>query len=141
MNHPLYTPVSKEQMYIGFAVSAVSQICTFYCHIILKNLRSPDGKGGYQIPSGFLFNYITCANYTTELYQWIGFNIATQTLAGYLFLGAAAYIMTVWALQKHKRLRKVLSGLIASFPFSALESPFMILLLNIEGTCPSNKNP
>jgi very-long-chain enoyl-CoA reductase len=45
VNHPLYTPVSKEQMYIGFAVSAVSQICTFYCHSILKNLRSPDGKG------------------------------------------------------------------------------------------------
>jgi very-long-chain enoyl-CoA reductase len=107
----------------------------------LKNLRSPDGKGGYQIPSGFLFNFITCANYTTELYQWIGFNIATQTLAGYLFLGAAAYIMTVWALQKHKCLRKVLSGLIASFPFFALDSPFMILFLNIEGTCPSNKNP
>ncbi len=68
-------------------------------------------------------------------------SILPQTLTGYLFLGAAAYIMTVWALQKHKRLRKVLSGLIASFPFFALDSPFMILLLNIEGTCPSNKNP
>lgn len=110
-NHPLYTPVSKEQMYIGFAIAAVSQISNFYCHIILKNLRSPDGKGGYQIPSGFLFNYVTCANYTTEIWQWIGFNIATQTLAGYLFLGAAGYIMSVWALQKHKRLRQVFAGL------------------------------
>lgn len=36
------------------------------------------GRGGYQIPSGFLFDYITCANYTTELYQWSGFNIATD---------------------------------------------------------------
>jgi very-long-chain enoyl-CoA reductase len=110
-NHPLYTPVSKEQMYIGFAIAAVSQISNFYCHIILKNLRAPDGKGGYQIPSGFLFNYVTCANYTTEIWQWIGFNIATQTLAGYLFLGAAGYIMSVWALQKHKRLRQVFAGL------------------------------
>jgi very-long-chain enoyl-CoA reductase len=68
------------------------------------------GRGGYQIPSRFLFNYITCANYKTELYWWIGFNIATQTLTGYLFLGAAAYIMTVWTLQKHKRLRKTFDG-------------------------------
>ncbi|CAK9225292.1 unnamed protein product [Sphagnum troendelagicum] len=110
VNHPLYTPVSREQMYIGFAIEAVSQISNFYCHIILKNLRSPDGKGGYQIPSGFLFNYVTCANYTTEIWQWIGFNIATQSLAGYLFLGAAGYIMSVWALQKHKRLRQTFDG-------------------------------
>jgi very-long-chain enoyl-CoA reductase len=107
VNHPLYTPVSEKQMYVGFAISIVSQLSNFYCHIILKNLRSPDGKGGYQIPYGFLFNYVTCANYTTEIWQWIGFNIATQSVAGYLFLAAAGYIMSVWALQKHKRLRKV----------------------------------
>lgn len=121
VNHPLYTPVSKEQMYIGFAIAAVSQISNFYCHIILKNLRSPDGKGGYQIPSGFLFNYVTCANYMTEIWQWIGFNIATQTLAGYLFLGAAGYIMSVWALQKHKRLRQVFCWI----------TPFLLLLWSL----------
>lgn len=37
-------------------------------------------------------------------------SILPQTLTGYLFLGAAAYIMTVWALQKHKRLRKTFDG-------------------------------
>ncbi|XP_024398727.1 very-long-chain enoyl-CoA reductase [Physcomitrium patens] len=110
VNHPLYTPVSEKQMYVGLAISIVSQLSNFYCHIILKNLRSPDGKGGYQIPYGFLFNYVTCANYTTEIWQWIGFNIATQTVAGYLFLAAAGYIMSVWALQKHKRLKKTFDG-------------------------------
>ncbi len=67
VNHPLYTPVSKEQMYIGFAVSAVSQICTFYCHSILKNLRSPDGKG--WIPDSIWVSlqlYYMC-----KLYNWI----------------------------------------------------------------------
>jgi len=110
VNHPFYTPVNDEQMYVGFAISIISQLSNFYCHIILKNLRAPDGKGGYQIPSGFLFNYVTCANYTTEILQWVGFNLATQTIAGYLFAAAASYIMTVWALQKHKRLRKIFDG-------------------------------
>jgi very-long-chain enoyl-CoA reductase len=94
-------------MYIGFGFGIVCQIANFYCHIILKNLRSPDGGGGYQIPRGFLFEYVTCANYTTEIYQWLGFNIATQTLAGYSFLAVAAFIMTDWALGKHRRLKKV----------------------------------
>lgn len=121
VNHPFYTPVSEKQMLVGFGISVISQISNFYCHIILKNLRSPDGKGGYQIPKGFLFNFVTCANYTTEIWQWIGFNIATQTVAGYLFLAAAGYIMTVWALQKHKRLKRV--------RFSPTLSPLQFLVI------------
>lgn len=109
-NHPYYTPVSETQMYIGFGLGIVCQLANFYCHIILKNLRSPDGKGGYQIPKGFLFNYITCANYTTEIYQWLGYNIATQTIAGYSFMIVAAFIMSNWALGKHRRLRKLFDG-------------------------------
>ena len=53
-------------------------------------------------------NIVTCANYTTEIYQWLGFNIATQTVAGYVFLAVATSIMTNWALAKHQRLKKVL---------------------------------
>jgi len=109
-NHPLYTPVSDLQMKIGFGIGVVCQIANFYCHILLRNLRSPTGSGGYQIPRGFLFNIVTCANYTTEIYQWLGFNIATQTVAGYVFLAVAAAIMTNWALGKHSRLRKLFDG-------------------------------
>ncbi|KAF9676821.1 hypothetical protein SADUNF_Sadunf08G0043000 [Salix dunnii] len=106
VNHPLYTPVSDLQMKIGFGFGLVCQLANFYCHILLRSLRRPDGNGGYQIPSGFLFNIVTCANYTTEIYQWLGFNIATQTVAGYIFLVVATSIMTNWALAKHRRLKK-----------------------------------
>ncbi|KAK2985222.1 hypothetical protein RJ640_009325 [Escallonia rubra] len=105
VNHPLYTPVSDLQMKIGFGLAVVCQIANFYCHILLRNLRG-SGSGGYQIPRGFLFNIVTCANYTTEIYQWLGFNIATQTVAGYVFLVVAASIMTNWALAKHRRLKR-----------------------------------
>ncbi|KAG0489480.1 hypothetical protein HPP92_006343 [Vanilla planifolia] len=110
VNHPLYTPVSETQWKIGFILGLIFQVSNFYCHIILKNLRNPNGSGGYQIPQGFLFNIVTCANYTTEIYQWVGFNIATQTVAGILFLIAATGIMLNWAVAKHRRLKKLFDG-------------------------------
>ncbi|XP_072980894.1 very-long-chain enoyl-CoA reductase-like isoform X2 [Typha angustifolia] len=110
VNHPLYSPVSDLQMKIGFAFGLVCQVSNFYCHLLLRSLRSPSGNGGYQIPYGFLFNIVTCANYTTEIYQWLGFNIATQTVAGYVFLVVAALIMTNWALAKHRRMKKLFDG-------------------------------
>lgn len=76
------------------------------CHIILANLRKP-GERGYKIPSGFLFNYITCANYTAEIWGWILFTIGTRTLAAGLFTAAGAFQMADWARGKHKRLVKV----------------------------------
>ncbi|KAL3655868.1 hypothetical protein CASFOL_000264 [Castilleja foliolosa] len=106
VNHPLYTPVSDRQMKVGFAFGLLCQVSNFYCHILLRSLRSSDG-GGYQIPYGFLFNIVTCANYTTEIYQWLGFNVATQTIAGCVFMAVAASIMTNWALAKHRRLKKI----------------------------------
>nr|XP_043633794.1 very-long-chain enoyl-CoA reductase [Erigeron canadensis] len=110
VNHPFYTPVSDLQMKIGLGFGLIMQVSNLYCHIILKNLRSPSGNQGYQIPRGFLFNIVTCANYTTEIYQWLGFNIATQTVAGYVFLIVAISIMTNWALAKHSRLRRLFDG-------------------------------
>ncbi|KAI3953108.1 hypothetical protein MKW98_020303 [Papaver atlanticum] len=110
VNHPHYTPVSDLQMKIGFGFGVICQVSNLYCHLLLRNLRRPSGNGGYQIPYGFLFNIVTCANYTTEIYQWLGFNIATQTVAGYVFLVVAASIMSNWALAKHRRLRKLFDG-------------------------------
>lgn len=76
------------------------------CHIILSNLRKP-GEKAYKIPTGFLFNYITCANYTAEIWGWILFTIGTKTTAAGLFTAAGAFQMAEWAKGKHKRLVKV----------------------------------
>ena len=109
INHPAYTPVGRTQMLAGFAFSAVMQLSNLRCHIILANLRK-DGSKAYVIPSGFLFNYVTCANYCTEIYQWLGFNIATQSAMGYTFMCCGAAQMLQWAIAKHKRLRKLFPG-------------------------------
>jgi very-long-chain enoyl-CoA reductase len=84
------------------------------CHIILANLRKP-GEKAYKIPSGFLFNYITCANYTAEIWGWILFTIGTRTLAAGLFTAAGAFQMADWARGKHRRLQKVRVCFFAKF--------------------------
>jgi len=109
INHPDYTPVGRTQMLVGFAFSAAMQLSNLRCHIILANLR-PSGSKAYVIPSGFLFNYVTCANYCTEIYQWLGFNIATQSAMGYTFMLCGAAQMMQWAIAKHNRLRTLYPG-------------------------------
>lgn len=117
INHPRYTSPGERQVTIGFVLSALFQLGNFRCHVIQKRLRSSGGSSSssssetkYVIPSGFLFDYVTCANYCCEIYQWLGFNIATQTAFGYLFLMAGMSQMFPWAVQKHKRLKKLFDG-------------------------------
>jgi len=39
---------------------------------IVRDLRTEDGPR-YKIPHGGLFEYVTCAQYTVELWAWFGF--------------------------------------------------------------------
>ena len=72
VNHPLYTPPPEAQTIAAFAVAAVCQLSNLWCHVILANLRTGPEDKGIKIPTGFLFNYISCANYTCEVWDWRG---------------------------------------------------------------------
>ena len=76
---------------------------------MLARLRS-DGSKEYKIPRGFGFNFCTSANYMWEILGWLSFNVATQTLMGYVFMVCGAAQMAVWAKAKHSRLRKIFDG-------------------------------
>lgn len=60
-----------------------------------------------RIPEGFLFDYVTCANYTFEIFGWLFFGVATQCLAVFLFILAGGLQMAQWADAKHRKLKKV----------------------------------
>ncbi len=51
---------------------------------ILFSLRD-DGSTGYKIPRGGLFEKVSSPNYFGEIIEWIGFAIATWSLAGLTF--------------------------------------------------------
>uniref|UniRef100_A0A7S3QRB7 Ubiquitin-like domain-containing protein n=2 Tax=Dunaliella tertiolecta TaxID=3047 RepID=A0A7S3QRB7_DUNTE len=109
INHPLYHPPRVEQTLVALGLAMVCQLSNFRCHLILSNLRKP-GEKGYKIPRGFLFEYITCANYTVEVFGWLLFTTAVQALPAAIFSTVGTLQMAQWALQKHKRLRKMFDG-------------------------------
>eukprot|EP00199_Chlamydomonas_sp_CCMP681_P007022 CAMPEP_0119107156 /NCGR_PEP_ID=MMETSP1180-20130426/8574_1 /TAXON_ID=3052 ORGANISM="Chlamydomonas cf sp, Strain CCMP681" /NCGR_SAMPLE_ID=MMETSP1180 /ASSEMBLY_ACC=CAM_ASM_000741 /LENGTH=300 /DNA_ID=CAMNT_0007092605 /DNA_START=91 /DNA_END=990 /DNA_ORIENTATION=- len=108
-NHPLYTAPPVQQSVVALGLAMLCQLSNLKCHLILSNLRKP-GEKGYKIPKGFLFNYITCANYTCEVLGWALFTVAVQAVPAGIFALVGTVQMAQWAIQKHKRLKKVFDG-------------------------------
>ena len=60
------------------------------------------GSQERPIPSGFLFDYVSCPNYTFEILAWVGFSIMTQIPYAYAFTIVGAIQMSSWAQKKHQ---------------------------------------
>lgn len=66
INHPQYWPPNTPVVIFGFTAAVLCQVGNLRCHLMLSKLRKP-GDGSLAIPHGFLFEYITCPNYTFEV--------------------------------------------------------------------------
>eukprot|EP01132_Coremiostelium_polycephalum_P011132 gene11132-13632_t len=109
VNHPLFTEPPKERVYLGLALWVIGELMNFVSHVQLRNLR-PAGSTERRIPSGLLFDFVSCPNYTMEILAWIGFSIFTQTLTAMIFTALGAFQMWVWAVGKHRRYRREFDG-------------------------------
>ena len=109
VNHPLYTAPGLGQTVVCLGLAMVCQYANYRCHVILASLRGP-GVTGYVVPRGFLFEWVTCPNYSAEIAGWVLFTIATQTAAAGLFALVGAGQMLQWALSKGRRLRRLFRG-------------------------------
>jgi len=103
---PRYVEPSMEYVYTGFTVFALSELGNLICHIMLSRLRPKEGSKNRPIPSGFLFDYVACPNYTFEVLSWVGFSIMTNIWLSWLFTLVGFLQMTDWALKKHKEYKK-----------------------------------
>ncbi len=106
----LYHPLFTETFSQGFvtAAAALFILCEFgnlYCHIILKNLRRP-GTRERGVPRGFLFEFVSCANYTFEIWAWTIFSVFTMTLTSWFFLAVSTAQIMAWSVKKHVALKK-----------------------------------
>ena len=62
--------------FIGFTINTISD----------SKLIALRKKGnGYQIPKGWLFEYISCPNHFGEIIEWIGFTVAARSLPALSF--------------------------------------------------------
>lgn len=76
----LYDPrfiVGVALFFTGFAINQ-------HADAVLMSLRKP-GETGYKIPHGGLYRFISCPNYFGEILEWIGWAIATWSIAGLAF--------------------------------------------------------
>ncbi|GFQ93866.1 probable very-long-chain enoyl-CoA reductase art-1 [Trichonephila clavata] len=115
-NHPLYTaPTCQMQIYGSLAAFILAELGNLSIHLALRNLR-PEGSNERKIPvpTGnpftWLFNLVSCPNYTYEVMAWISFSVMTNCLPAGLFTLAGFYQMAVWAQGKHRNYKKEFSN-------------------------------
>ncbi|HEY8207034.1 MAG TPA: DUF1295 domain-containing protein [Myxococcaceae bacterium] len=68
----------------GVAVWITGWLVNLRADEVLRNLRR-EGEGGYRIPQGGLYRFISCPNYFGEILEWCGFALAAFTLPALSF--------------------------------------------------------
>jgi hypothetical protein len=95
----------------GLRVFAVMEICNAKCHWMLRDFRlgkksSPPVMGAYVMPTGFLFDWVSCPHYTCEVLAWVGFACVVRSLGSIIFASLGAIIMFGYAKERHMKYRK-----------------------------------
>ena len=76
--------ITDPRFIFGVVIFFFGMILNIKSDDILFSLRD-DGSTGYKIPRGGLFEKVSSPNYLGEIIEWIGFAIATWSLAGFTF--------------------------------------------------------
>lgn len=76
---------TKPFIYIGVAIFALGVAINLNSDHIIRNLRKPGDRGHY-IPKGGAFRWVNSANYFGEILEWVGFAVASWSLAGVVFV-------------------------------------------------------
>lgn len=102
-NFESYTSISffEINFYLGAILFLSGLIINQISDTALINLRKP-GETGYKIPTGFLFNYVSCPNMFGELLQWFGFALIAWNFPAASFLVWTGANLIPRALGHHK---------------------------------------
>lgn len=76
---------SKPFVYVGVVLFFVGMMINRHSDSIIRNLRAP-GDTKHYIPNGGMFKYVSSANYFGEIVEWVGFAIASWSVAGVVFV-------------------------------------------------------
>ncbi len=85
----------------GVIVFAVGMAINLHSDTVLMRLRRP-GETDYKIPHGGMYRHVSCPNYLGEILEWIGWAIATWSMAGLAFALYTAANLIPRALENHR---------------------------------------
>lgn len=74
--------LGEPRFLAGVALFGLGWAINQHSDAVLLRLR---GRGGYAIPHGGLYRWVSCPNYLGELLEWLGWALATWSLAGFAF--------------------------------------------------------
>lgn len=116
----LFVPIEcfylrKPQLGFGatllFLLFLAFEAGNLYCHWELRKLRVVEKSDGAveitkerKIPKGLFFDHIVSPNYTFEILAWLTFTVLFKSFVGLIFTALSAWIMTLWALEKKRKL-------------------------------------
>lgn len=90
----------SPQFLIGAALFLLGYRINRASDATLRQLR---GSGdGYQLPTGGLYEQVSCPNYLGEMLQWLGWAILTWSLAGLAFFAFTVANLLPRALANHR---------------------------------------
>jgi 3-oxo-5-alpha-steroid 4-dehydrogenase 1 len=90
---------------LGVTLFAAGLTINLRSDAVLRRLRAP-GETGYRIPRGGLFELVSCPNYLGEIVEWVGWAVATWSLAGLAFAFWTAANLLPRALAHHRWYRR-----------------------------------
>uniref|UniRef100_H3H5A8 3-oxo-5-alpha-steroid 4-dehydrogenase C-terminal domain-containing protein n=1 Tax=Phytophthora ramorum TaxID=164328 RepID=H3H5A8_PHYRM len=93
--------LARPSFYAGIALFVFGLSMNIYSDQVLINLRK-SGESGYKIPHGGLFEYVSSPNYLSELLEWAGWAMLTQSPAGLSFVVYTATNLVPRALSNHR---------------------------------------
>ncbi|MCL1969045.1 MAG: DUF1295 domain-containing protein [Bacteroidetes bacterium] len=73
------------QFIFGICLFIGGYIINLYSDYIIRHLRKDPNDTKHYFPKGFMFKYVTSANYFGELIEWLGFAILTWSVSGLVF--------------------------------------------------------
>jgi 3-oxo-5-alpha-steroid 4-dehydrogenase 1 len=73
------------QFILGICLFIIGYIINLRSDYIIRHLRKARNDTKHYFPRGFMFKYVTSANYLGELIEWLGFAILTWSVSGLVF--------------------------------------------------------
>lgn len=97
--------LSDPRFVLGVVLFAGGYATNRWADTVLRSLRRP-GETGYKIPHGGLYEWVSSPNYFGEIIEWLGWALATWSLAGLSFAVFTIANLLPRALSHHRWYRE-----------------------------------
>jgi len=98
--------IASPTFVAGVAIFFAGLVSNHWCDSLLRNLRKSADDKKHYIPQGFLFEYVSGANFFCETVEWLGYAIASGTFLGWSFFWSTLVNTGVRAMDHHDDYRK-----------------------------------